>query len=663
MSISESDLPQPHDAAPMSSPGDPITSPQTHAAAPIEPENYLPARMVNEAVYCPRLFYFMHVEGQFDHNQYTADGSAVHKRVDAKTDPLQTPTPDRSQATPRDLFADQWDSQADAGGDHNHAGGDHNHVGDFISEGRHVPQEPADESSQSPPVRETIHARSVTLAHDELGVVAKLDLVEATGEVATPVDYKRGRPRRVGDGTISAWPPERVQICLQALVLQENGFRCDEGILYFNETRQRVRIKIDDDLIQQTRQAVDEARRLSELPMPPAPLVASSKCPKCSLSPICLPDETNACRAKVDTQGNTSDRPIRLPTTPRDDQRPLYLNTQGLWVGKSGEVLQIKDNGKLVQEVRLREVNQVNLFGNIQVSTQAMQTLLQLDVPLVMFSSHGYFRGMLQGTGLKNILLRREQFRMADDARRSLQLARLLIEAKIRNCRVLLMRNHIDPPKAVIGQLRRISQRLHRAQRADQLLGIEGTAARMYFEHFSGMIKVGDSPANPAAALDTPPRWTFEFRNRNRRPPRDPVNAMLSLAYSLLAKDMTVTAAAVGLDPYLGFYHLPRPGRPALSLDMMEPFRPLIAESVVIAAINNRMVTPEHFIAAGRGVSMTESGRKAFLRAYELRMDQLVTHPLFDYRVSYRRLLDIQTRLMARMITGEIETFPVFVSR
>ncbi|TWU45433.1 CRISPR-associated protein Cas4/endonuclease Cas1 fusion [Novipirellula aureliae] len=177
------------------------------------------------------------------------------------------------------------------------------------------------------------------------------------------------------------------------------------------------------------------------------------------------------------------------------------------------------------------------------------------------------------------------------------------------------------------------------------------------------MLRPGDQPANSDAALNGPAQWCFDFNGRNRRPPRDPVNAMLSMAYTLLAKELTVIAASVGLDPYLGFYHQPRPGRPAMALDLMEPFRPLIAESVVLSAVNNRMLTPEHFLAAGKSVTMSQSGRKAFFRAYELRMDQLVTHPLFDYRVSYRRLLEIQTRLMSQMIRGEIDTFPVFVTR
>jgi CRISP-associated protein Cas1 len=195
------------------------------------------------------------------------------------------------------------------------------------------------------------------------------------------------------------------------------------------------------------------------------------------------------------------------------------------------------------------------------------------------------------------------------------------------------------------------------------LLGMEGTAARVYFEHFAGMIKPGDQATDPLDAMGRPPRWSFDFKGRNRRPPRDPVNALLSLGYSLLSKDLTVTCQAVGLDPYLGFYHLPRPGRPALPLDLMEPFRPLIVDSTVITAINTRMIYPEHFVAAATGVTCTDAGRKAFFRAYEQRMDTLVTHPLFDYRVSYRRLLEIQTRLLARYITGEIESYPVFMTR
>lgn len=159
---------------------------------------------------------------------------------------------------------------------------------------------------------------------------------------------------------------------------------------------------------------------------------------------------------------------------------------------------------------------------------------------------------------------------------------------------------------------------------------------------------------------DAPP---FDFARRNRRPPRDPVNALLSFAYSLLAKECTMACHAVGFDPFVGFYHQPRFGRPALALDVMEPFRPLLADSAVITAINTRMVTGDDFLRAGEAVALTPSGRKGFLRAFEQRMDQLVTHPVFGYRVSYRRVLEVQVRLLARVVTAEIATYPSFETR
>jgi CRISP-associated protein Cas1 len=155
----------------------------------------------------------------------------------------------------------------------------------------------------------------------------------------------------------------------------------------------------------------------------------------------------------------------------------------------------------------------------------------------------------------------------------------------------------------------------------------------------------------------------MDFAGRNRRPPRDAVNALLSLGYSMLAKDLTIACYAIGFDPMMGFYHQPRFGRPALALDLMEPFRALVVDSAVVSAINNRMVTPRNFIAAGASVALTPEGRKAFYRAYELRMDMLITHPIFGYRVTYRRLLEIQARLLAKLLEGEIDEYPVFVTR
>jgi len=575
--------------------------------------------MVNEFVYCPRLFFYEWVEGVFRESADTLEGSVQHKRVDSR--PSELP---------------------DAGD-----------------------------------TEEKIHARSVTLSSERLRVIAKLDLVEAEGSVATPVDYKHGAPRDGKDG-IEMWPADRVQIALQAIVLRENGYGCEEAVVFYHKTRQRVRVPVDDALIAEAEEAVARAWKLAEQGSIPPPLEDSPKCVGCSLNTICLPDETNRLSVEIDLSeaaqlelfAGTPDAPARKPPasesrqtevrrlmTPRDDFRPLYLNTQGLRLGKSGEVLQVKDKDKTVQEVRIGEICQVNLLGNIQISTQAVQSLCEAGVPVSYFSMGGYFYGITTGMNTKNVALRRAQFRLADSEWFPLSLARVLVAGKIRNQRTMLQRNHIEPKKSSLDVMKGLAEHAEQSESLESLLGIEGSAARVYFEDFAGMIKPDEEAEESASGL------SFDFDGRNRRPPRDPVNALLSLAYSILAKDLTIACYAVGFDPYLGFYHQLRHGRPALALDLMEPFRPLIAESAVLSAVNTRMVTAKDFVRAGGSVALSPGGRKGFFRAYEGRMDSLVTHPLFDYRVSYRRLLEIQVRLLARVIEGEISAYPAFVTR
>ena len=180
------------------------------------------------------------------------------------------------------------------------------------------------------------------------------------------------------------------------------------------------------------------------------------------------------------------------------------------------------------------------------------------------------------------------------------------------------------------------------------LLGIEGTAARLYFAAFAGLFKTDTS---------------FNFENRNRRPPRDPVNALLSFVYALLTKELTIALYASGFDPMLGFFHRPRYGRPSLALDLAEEFRSIVADSVVLTLINNGEVTDTDFIRRAGAVALTSTGRKAVLRAFERRMESLVTHPIFKYRISYRRVFEVQARLLGRTLLGEFEVYPAFLTR
>jgi len=607
-----------------------------------EPQQ-IPARMLNEFVYCQRLFYYEFVEGVFVESVDTLRGGAIHKRVDSGNGSL----PRAKKKTDADK-SKREEKPAEV----------------------ELAIQTAETKDAEP---EIIHSRSVQMGSERLGVVAKMDLVETkagkddlfTVLEVCPVDYKAGAPKE-GEEANELWDTDKMQLGLQALILRDNGYHCNEGVIYYRSTKQRVRLPITPELESWVLEKIAEAKRVITGPIP-APLVHSPKCVRCSLAPVCLPDETRmlAQLPTEDSPPQPADAPRRLIAA-RDDTRALYLNTPGYRVGCKDEVLQVKDQDRVIEDVRMRDVSHVALFGNIQISTQAIQALCEMEVPVTYFSMGGWFYGITRGHTLKNVFLRMEQFRLARDEKTCISLARQFVHGKIRNQRTLLMRNHLEPPEAIIGKLKRASEDALTAASIEELLGIEGAAASQYFQQFSGMIKVEDDDLPGFEIPVKDPKqiaFNFNFTHRNRRPPTDPVNAMLSLAYSMLAKDCTLATLAVGFDPYLGFYHQPRFGRPALGLDLMEEFRPLVAESTVLSCINNRVVTEKDFVRAGQAVNLSAPGRKRFFQTYEQRMCSLITHPLFDYKVSYRRALELQARLLAKTLTGEIAEYIPLMTR
>jgi CRISPR-associated protein Cas1 len=485
-------------------------------------------------------------------------------------------------------------------------------------------------------------ARSVMLSSPALGLIAKIDLLEG-GEAGrvVPVDTKRGSPPDVVGG---AWEPERAQLCVQGLILRDAGYQCDEGMLYFAEARRRVRIPFDDELIQRTTAIVAELREVAESDVPPPPLVDSPKCPRCSLVGICLPDETNALAAR-------SDQPPRRLVPRADAPKPLYVTEQGAWVGRDHGRIEVTKSKERLASVRIIDVSQVCVFGNIQVSTQLLRELFARDIPVCFFSYGGWFSGLAEGLPSKHVALRRRQVALAHTG--ALDVARRVVEGKIRNSRTLLRRNSRERPEAVIASMKALADRAAAAESMPTLLGIEGAAARLYFGSLPTMLR--EEKRLPGAA--------FDFRLRNRRPPRDAVNCLLSFLYAMLVKDLTATVLAIGFDPYLGFFHRPRFGRPALALDLAEEFRPLIAESVAINAINNGEVGAGDFFVRAGGVALTSDGRKAVLAGYERRLATQVRHPTFGYRVSYRRVLEVQARLLAAHLLGEVPSYVPFMTR
>ena len=548
----------------------------------------VPVRMLNEFCYCPRLAYLEWVQSEFEDSSDTVEGRLRHRRVDREKGDL---------ASPDEIENAEFDA----------------------------PQ-----------------TRSLQISAPGIGLIAKIDLVETREGLVYPVDYKRGK---VPDIPEMAYEPERVQLCAQALIIRENGYRCETGVLYYVSSKKRVEIPITEELANRTKGLLDQMRTAALKAEIPPPLIDSPKCPRCSLVGICLPDEINCLAEKTDSE-------IRKLVPGRDDAMPLAVQHQGGRVGKKGNVLQVKGDGEILMEARVRDTSQVMLFGAVQISTQCVHELLKKNIPVLYFSYGNWFHGITNGLGHKNIERRITQFRAAENPQKTLTIAKRLIRDKAGNCRTLLRRNIPDCSQEPLNKLKREIEKIEDCESLESLLGHEGNVARIYFEWFPKMFKSGHDNIG-----------TFNFESRNRRPPRDPVNAMLSLAYSLLVKDLTVTVAAVGFDPFLGFYHQPRYGRPALALDLMEPFRPLIADSVVFSCINNGVVTPDDFDRVGGACSMTADARKKMIMNYERRMDSLITHPVFEYRISYRRILEVQCRLLARYLEGEIQDPPSFVTR
>jgi CRISPR-associated protein Cas1 len=416
-------------------------------------------------------------------------------------------------------------------------------------------------------------------------------------------------------------------------------------VLYYAGSKKRVTVEITAELVAVTKRAAEAAFRTSEGSKLPPPLIDSPKCPRCSLVGICLPDEVNALSHEKDEGVD-----VRRLFPARDDALPLYVTEQGAVVGRSGETIEVRYRGKILGRARMIDTSQLCVFGGVNVTPSVVHSFCESGRPICHYSFGGWFYGITHGMPHKNVGLRILQYRRAESKSESLTAARSFVEGKIRNCRTMAKRNHPDPPKNLLSELQRLARLAGLSNDADSLRGIEGAAANVYFSIFGSMIK-GDEGEG------------FSFLSRNRRPPTDPVNALISFLYSLLVKEITVVLMAVGFDPYLGFYHTPRYGRPALALDLMEEFRPIIADSVALTMLNRKEVTRADFVIVGQACALTQGGRRKVIEGYHRRLDALVTHPVFGYSISYGRILEVQARLLGRWLQGEIPRYPFFHTR
>jgi CRISP-associated protein Cas1 len=499
---------------------------------------------------------------------------------------------------------------------------------------RGTPPEPDADAGDDPP-----SSRSVTLSSERLGLTAKLDLIESRGAAVVPVEYKRGRPRSADE---PLWEPELAQVAVHVALLRDAGYTVDHAEVYFHATRSRHRVDVDDMTIAWALEAAADARAAAAQSEAPPPLVDSPKCPRCSLVGICLPDEVNALRGAIQ-------RPRRRLMAADPAAQPLYASVQGTRVTKRGGRVVLLEDGAETASRRLIDVSHIAIFGRVEVGNALLHACFQKGVPVLWLTWGGWLRGVATGGPTGHVELRVRQYRAAATGVPGLPGG--FVAGKIRNARTLLRRHGGPAVSAVLDQLAALARQAAAETEVRSLLGIEGTAARLYYQHFPALVR-------PALL-----REAFSFEGRNRRPPRDRLNALISFASSLLVKDTTIAVIAAGLDPHLGLFHSARFGRPSLALDLAEEFRPLIADSVVLTAINNGEVRPDDFVFRAGAVALTDRGRRALIGAYERRMTTELVHPVFGYKASYRRALEIQARLLAALLLGDTPEYRPLTTR
>ncbi len=337
-------------------------------------------------------------------------------------------------------------------------------------------------------------------------------------------------------------------------------------------------------------------------------------------------------------------------------QNTLYVQTQGARLGKDHETVQVKVDGAVKLTVPLHHLEGIICFGNVWVSPSLMSVSGTHDLSISFMTEQGRFMARVMPAISGNVLLRRRQYRLADQLETCVRVARAIVAAKIQNCRMLLLRaareaevsEKSQPLLLAANRLGCALDTLEKAPTLDSIRGCEGDAARVYFENFNAMIRQQQED--------------FQMVERTRRPPRDPLNALLSFLYSVLTHDMASALEGVGLDPAVGYLHVDRPGRLSLALDLVEEFRPLLADRLVLSLINLRQVRGDGFkTQPGGAVLMDADTRKTVLAALTQRKREEIIHPLLGEKVTIGLLPHIQARLLARFVRGDISDYPALV--
>lgn len=331
----------------------------------------------------------------------------------------------------------------------------------------------------------------------------------------------------------------------------------------------------------------------------------------------------------------------------------LYITTPESYISKDGENVVVSRNQQEVFRISVLNIEAIVTFGYMGASPGVMKLCAENGIGLTFLSPHGRFISRIQGQVRGNVLLRKAQYALSENEDVSTELAKIFIAGKIQNYRSILKRyerdyGELEEIEAVVREMDKVKRNVILATTKEQIRGLEGDAASCYFSVFPYLI--------------INQQTYFPFSGRNRRPPKDAVNAMLSLAYTLLTNDITSALETVGLDPYVGFMHTLRPGRTSLALDMIEELRAYLGDRFVLSLINRKQISSSDFLFQGeQGVTLTDNGRKIFLTAWQNRKKEIITHPFLQEKIPVGLIPHVQAMLMARCVRGDLDTYPVYI--
>jgi CRISPR-associated protein Cas1 len=479
---------------------------------------------------------------------------------------------------------------------------------------------------------------SLTLESGTLGLKGKVDCLRRRDGQLIPYEHKRGRARR-GDEKPEAWPSDRIQVCAYILLLEEHtGKRIEEARIRYHADNATVRVPVDEAAREDVRKAATRARELARSVERPPVTDNEKLCLRCSLAPVCLPEEERLAR-------DSRWEPVRL--FPLDsDRQTVHVIDNGARVSRAGESLVvIRTHGKK-EAFPIREIDQLVLHGNAQVTTQAIHLCVHQEVGIHWVTNGGrYVAAVAPGAGPVQRWIR--QYEALRDPGLSFRLAKRLALARSEGQLRFLLRGSRGADRTASGVqtaadgIRAALAGMDRAEGVDTLRGHEGEAGRCYFSAIPALLRED---------LDA----RLRFSGRNRRPPKDCFNALLSFGYALLYRDVVQAILAVGLEPAFGFFHQPRSASYPLALDLMELFRVPSWDMALVASINRLQWGPDaHFTFGGPQVWLGEAGRKQAIEVYERRKEDRWKHPVTHYSLSYSRLIELEVRLLEKEWTGE----------